>query len=193
MLNECISPALLITFSCLQLHYFGMCLLLSYFRISKWEEITKSSLKTNKNETHGYIGFGKSSTFERVELFLYHFLSSLSKFKQYSGSTQTFAATEAKFDLTRLMFGLFFACQIYVHTRLFMKSEITCGSHNRPEPIACFFFLYWKDHLLIILCSAWLYLKLPLCYKINPTYPSRGSLQEMNQGFNAEWDNSVMF
>ena len=77
--------------------------------------------------------------------------------------------------------------------RSIQLKNITCGSHNRPEPIACFFFLYWKDHLLIILCSAWLYLKLPLCYKINPTYPSRGSLQEMNQGFNAEWDNSVMF
>ena len=81
--------------------------------------------------------------------------------------------------------------------RSIQLKNITCGSHNRPEPITCktfrLFFLYWKDRLSIILCSAWLYLKLPLCYKINPTYASRGSLQKMNQEFNAEWDNSVMF
>ena len=52
------------------------------------------------------FGSGKSSPFERVDFSLYRFLSSLSK----SDSTQTFVVTEATFDLTRLMFALFFAC-----------------------------------------------------------------------------------
>ena len=46
------------------------------------------------------FGSGKSSLFERVEFSLYHLLSSYSNFKQYSDSTQTFAAAEATFDLT---------------------------------------------------------------------------------------------
>ena len=50
------------------------------------------------------FGSGKSSPFERVDFSLYRFLSSLSK----SDSTQTFVVTEATFDLTRLMFALFF-------------------------------------------------------------------------------------
>ena len=67
------------------------------------------------------FGSGKSSPFERVDFFLYHFLSSLSKVKQCPYSTQRFAVAEATFDLTRFMFDLFFTCQIYAHARYFTK------------------------------------------------------------------------
>ena len=81
------------------------------------------------------FGSGESLPFDRVEFFIYYFLSSLSKFKLYFDSTQTFA-TEATFNLIRLMFALFFACQIYAHARQFTKSKqmqdvyaITNGLH----------------------------------------------------------------
>ena len=50
------------------------------------------------------FGPGKSLPIERVGFSLYH-LSSLSKFKKYSDSTQTFAIAEPMFDLTQIMFG----------------------------------------------------------------------------------------
>ena len=46
------------------------------------------------------FGSSKSLPFERGDFYLYRFLSPLSKFKQYSDSTQTFAVAEATFDLT---------------------------------------------------------------------------------------------
>ena len=68
------------------------------------------------------FGSGKSSLFERVDFSLNRLLSSLSKFK-YSDSTQTVTVSEAMFDLTRLMFALLFAYQIYAHARYFTKSK----------------------------------------------------------------------
>ena len=69
------------------------------------------------------FGSGKISRFERVDFSLYVLLSPLFKFKKYSGSTQTFTVAKTTFDLIRLMFALFFACQMYVHVRYFTKSK----------------------------------------------------------------------
>ena len=122
-LNECISPALFITFYRPQAALFldvsasfWFFLLIINKELGSEKRFQNEVYRQIKSTLMNTFGSGESSPFDRVEFFIYYFLSSLSKFKLYFDSTQTFA-TEATFNLIRLMFALFFACQIYAHAR----------------------------------------------------------------------------
>ena len=47
--------------------------------------------------------------------------------------TQIFAVAEATFDLTRLVFTLFFACQVYAHACWFTKSKPSISPNYNGE------------------------------------------------------------
>ena len=86
-------------------------------RIDKWEEITKSSLQTNQKQTYIYLDLEKvhrlkGLTFPYIISYL-HFLN----LNNILTHPQTLVVAEAGFSLTRMMFALFFACQIYTHAR----------------------------------------------------------------------------
>ena len=59
------------------------------------------------------FGSGKSSPFERVDFSLSSFLN----LNDILTLPQTLVVAEVGFGLTRMMFALFFACQIYTHAR----------------------------------------------------------------------------
>ena len=92
-------------------------------RIDKWEEITKSSLQTNQKQTYIYLDLEKvhrlkGLTFPYIISYL-HFLN----LNNILTHPQTLVVAEAGFSLTRMMFALFFACQIYTHACYFTKSK----------------------------------------------------------------------
>ena len=60
---------------------------------------------TDKLKANLWIHLDLAKVYRLKELASPSHLSSLSKFKKYSDSTQTFAIAEPMFDLTQIMFG----------------------------------------------------------------------------------------
>ena len=122
LLNECISAALFITFQ--RLHYFEIspeCHTELYlYRQMRRDYKIKFTDKSKANlwihldlaKNHRLKGLTASSY-----IIYLHFLNNILTLPH------TFVIAEAGFGLTRIMFALFFACQIYTHACQFTQSK----------------------------------------------------------------------